>query len=269
MLVVDTGVNYAYPPLMDTYHPYELAEVFHLSFLRFLESVLSKHCYALKGGCNLRFFFKSIRCSEDMDLDVWELGKDKVKDAVRELLESKSFQQALNVLAIELHDVRAPKQTETTQRWKMSLRQKGSTLALPTKIEFSCRERNSKSRVVLEAVDGELNNRYTLPLILVPHYNRNSAALQKLHALMNRREPQARDVFDLHLLFSKDVSLTKKDLGIAPDKLEEQILSIDYEMFFAQVVSYLEASFRDYYANKTRFESMQLELIERLDTLCA
>ena len=45
-------------------------ERFHLLFLVQLGQKLDKRFYALKGGCNLRFFLKSIRYSEDMDLDV-------------------------------------------------------------------------------------------------------------------------------------------------------------------------------------------------------
>ena len=36
-------------------------ERFHLLFLAQLGQKLDKRFYALKGGCNLRFFFKSIR----------------------------------------------------------------------------------------------------------------------------------------------------------------------------------------------------------------
>jgi predicted nucleotidyltransferase component of viral defense system len=45
-------------------------ELFHLLFLRQIEGKLDKKLYALKGGCNLRFFFKSIRYSEDIDFDI-------------------------------------------------------------------------------------------------------------------------------------------------------------------------------------------------------
>ena len=39
----------------------EYIERFHLLFLAQLGQKLDKRFYALKGGCNLRFFFKSIR----------------------------------------------------------------------------------------------------------------------------------------------------------------------------------------------------------------
>lgn len=37
---------------------------------------------ALKGGCNLRFLFGSVRSSEDMDLDVVVLAKETLKNKV-------------------------------------------------------------------------------------------------------------------------------------------------------------------------------------------
>jgi hypothetical protein len=50
----------------------QAVEQFHLLFLTQLGARFDKKLYALKGGCNLRFFWKSIRYSEGMDLDVRE-----------------------------------------------------------------------------------------------------------------------------------------------------------------------------------------------------
>jgi len=44
-------------------------ELFHLVFLRALVAKgEDKALFCLKGGCNLRFYFESIRYSEDIDL---------------------------------------------------------------------------------------------------------------------------------------------------------------------------------------------------------
>ena len=48
----------------------QYVELFHLVFLDFLGRKLDKRYCVLKGGCNLRFFMKSFRYSEDMDIDV-------------------------------------------------------------------------------------------------------------------------------------------------------------------------------------------------------
>lgn len=60
----------------------EIREVFHLEFLRWFGRKLEGRDYALKGGVNLRFFFRSIRYSEDMDLDIQKLGVERVKKTV-------------------------------------------------------------------------------------------------------------------------------------------------------------------------------------------
>lgn len=41
-----------------------------------------KSLVALKGGCNLRFFFGSERYSEDMDLDVVVMARETLKNKV-------------------------------------------------------------------------------------------------------------------------------------------------------------------------------------------
>jgi len=39
----------------------QVVEQFHLVFLTLLGRALDKRLYAIKGGCNLRFYFKSFR----------------------------------------------------------------------------------------------------------------------------------------------------------------------------------------------------------------
>jgi hypothetical protein len=48
----------------------QAVEIFHLQFLRVFGTRVDKNLYALKGGGNLRFFYRSIRFSEDIDLDL-------------------------------------------------------------------------------------------------------------------------------------------------------------------------------------------------------
>ena len=62
-------------------------ELFHLLFLRQLEGKLDKKLYALKGGCNLRFYFKSIRYSEDIDFDVSIISKETLENKINKILQ--------------------------------------------------------------------------------------------------------------------------------------------------------------------------------------
>ena len=51
---------------MGIYNSLQLREVFHLEFLRWLGRSVKSEAYAVKGGVNLRLFFRSFRYSEDM-----------------------------------------------------------------------------------------------------------------------------------------------------------------------------------------------------------
>jgi len=108
----------------EVYNPLELREVFHLEFLRQLNIKLKTKYYALKGGTNLRFFYRSCRYSEDMDLDVKQVSIETLKEKVKEILESRSFQDNLKVYGIREvvpPDITKAKQTLTTQRFKVHL----------------------------------------------------------------------------------------------------------------------------------------------------
>jgi hypothetical protein len=114
-------------------------EVFHLLFLRAFGARVDKTLFALKGGCNLRFFLKSIRYSEDMDLDIHTMAVGTLQNNVNRLLDTPAFAQALRAQGLELVRTAQPKQTGTTQRWKLGLRIRESGTEIPTKIEFSRR----------------------------------------------------------------------------------------------------------------------------------
>lgn len=67
----------------------QAVELFHLVFLRALVAKgEDKALIALKGGCNLRFYFASVRYSEDIDFDVTVISKGTLKNKVDRLLMS-------------------------------------------------------------------------------------------------------------------------------------------------------------------------------------
>ena len=135
-------------------------EIFHLLFLRAFGARVDKALFALKGGCNLRFFLKCIRYSEDMGLDVHTVSVGTLRNNVSRLLEAPPFLQALQAQGIEVARTSMPKQTETTQRWKMTLRIAESDAAVPTKIEFSRRGLDAAKAV--ETVDAGIIRTYHL-----------------------------------------------------------------------------------------------------------
>ncbi len=101
---------------------FELREYFHLNFLYHLSTRLAGRPYALKGGVCLRFFHRSPRLSEDMDLDVSSnIRQQTLENAVDSIIKNRSFLNPLMAKGIKNIATRKPKQTETTQRWKFTL----------------------------------------------------------------------------------------------------------------------------------------------------
>ena len=123
------------------YNQLQTREIFHLEFLRWFGRKAKGEYYALKGGSNLRFFFNSLRYSEDMDIDVQGIKKYTLLDITADILKSLDFANTLKPFGIERvvpPNIAKAKQTETTQRFKVHLvTYSGEDLF--TKIEFSRR----------------------------------------------------------------------------------------------------------------------------------
>lgn len=244
----------------------QTVEIFHLLFLRHLGERLSKEHYALKGGCNLRFYLKSIRYSEDLDLDVKIVAKNTLMSNVRKVFESPSFVKTLHSKGITISHVSEPKQTETTQRWKVTLQTPKNEIPIHTKIEFS--RRNLEPGTSFEAVDPELVHSYGLYPIFVNHYDRHAAFRQKIGALIHRTETQARDLFDLELLLGAgaEPSAPPRTGRELLTKAQDNARSVTYENFTGQVLAYLLPEFRSLYTEKVWNKTLEkvIELLERL-----
>ena len=112
----------------------EAIEAFHLTFLAQLSKVPNKA--VVKGGQNLRLFFESVRHSDDLDMDVSVTSRETLKKKVDKILASPRFRKTLLLYGIEVEQVSTPKQTDTTQRWKMALKVKGLREPVHTRIEL-------------------------------------------------------------------------------------------------------------------------------------
>lgn len=245
------------------YDQLQIREVFHLEFLRCMSRKIKAVCYALKGGANLRFFFNSIRYSEDMDLDIKNIEVFKLRDIVIQILQSVSFKNVLmpfGISEIILPNMTAAKQTETTQRFKIHLiTSNGEDLF--TKIEFS--RRSNKGKVIVHAVSDAVTRAYRISPLLVPHYDIQSAIMQKINALASRPLVQARDIFDIYVLSSQYSDSIKgvREL-ICNDKVSkayENIFKIGFSEFRDTVVFYLPAEDRDIYGNASSWEEIRLK----------
>jgi predicted nucleotidyltransferase component of viral defense system len=245
----------------------KIRELFHFLFLENLLRVSDSKFFTLKGGVNLRFFMKSPRYSEDMDLDVAGGRIETLKKNVYKILENSSFRRTLLTFGISdilINDPLKAKQTETTQRFRVRL---VNSLGeeFPTKVEFS--RRSSEDPSIDENIDPSIASLYNRLSYRCQHYTGESAVLQKIRALAGRTETQARDVFDLNLLylggyFNKMLWNFKSDLI---EKAKEHMISISYSQYRDQVEEYLANDNQKDFSGRKNWEKMQETLLGELE----
>jgi predicted nucleotidyltransferase component of viral defense system len=258
-----TGIVFS-GELMNAYSPKASVELFHLLILDLLGRKVDRKHYALKGGCNLRFFMKSIRYSQDMDLDVRTVPKEKIREILDRIIESNTLKQLLEVNGIAIQAWSAPKQTDTTQRWKFTLSVSASDAPHPTRLEFS--RRGMREGLAFEPVDAHLIGSYRLFPIMANHYDRETTILQKIEALATRRVTQARDVFDLHLLLTTGVAeIPGPENRRHAEVAKANALSVTFEQFKGQVLSYLHPDYQEQYDSAALWEDMVLRVVEALE----
>lgn len=245
--------------------PQQAIERFHLLFLFHLGQSIDKQCYILKGGCNLRFFMKSIRYSEDIDLDIQTIASKTLEKNVDKILNSSILRKTLQANEIALIQYSKPKQTETTQRWKILLQCNNTNLPIPTKIEFS--RRGIEMNYKMGQVDPMLLKNHSLFPVFTQYYCAEEALAQKIIALALRGQTQCRDIFDIHHLTSQGASLSRK---LPNDQIQEAIqrcLTLSFGDYKAQVVAYLERGYWAIYDSEAMWTSIQLDVLQYIEGL--
>ena len=246
----------------------QIVELFHLVFVRALFTNLGdKNHLSVKGGINLRFFFQSVRFSQDLDLDVVTMSRQALENRVDRLLKGPPVVNPLRARGIVIQDISKPKQTDTVQRWKLGVASPAAALSERTKIEFS--RRTTEEATSLEAIDDQIAGAHGVSTFLATHYRCPEAVRQKIHALEGRSETQPRDVFDLHVLFARPDAPTTLDEEARGwiDVAITNTAALTYDQYLALVVAYLEPAHAELYASRDTWDAMQLEVIERLERL--
>ncbi len=221
----------------------QVIEHFHLTFLDVLRAHLGDRRYILKGGANLRYFFDSVRYSEDLDLDVTGLEADwRFEEQVDRALTGDALSRTLRSaqITIDRHDIGKPKQTATTRRWRVWLTVAGHTDKIRTKLEFSSRDGDTRFR--LDAVPAEIVAPYAIRPPLVQHYLLEAATEQKIRALALRPATQARDLFDLDMLLRRRRGGPGLDAIPAHLRREaaEAAVALTWQDFNDQVVPFID-----------------------------
>ncbi len=250
-------------------NPLQKRELFHLVFLQHLVRAVPVSSFALKGGTNMRLFFGSIRYSEDMDLDVAHIPVHALLERVMAILRSSGLVSSLMSYGIERvvpPNISRAKQTETVQRFKIHLLTSAGE-DLDTKVEFS--RRRMEAGIRAEPVNASILAAYRMAPIIVPHYTAASAARQKVSALALRRQPQARDVFDLYILSSQlelqDMDITR---GISKQELagaRDKIFAIAYTEYRNTVVNFLGPEDREAYNSSEIWDEIRLRAMSLLE----
>jgi predicted nucleotidyltransferase component of viral defense system len=247
---------------MPQFRDAQVVELFHLAFLQVLQARLDQARYVLKGGANLRYFFDSVRYSEDIDLDADQIEPWALTEKVDGILDSATMDAVLRSGGLTVEHFTKPKQTKTTQRWKVAIAVSGRSETVRTKIELS--HRNGEQRHVLEPVPGRIVAPYALRAPTMQHYTADAATEQKIKALAGRSETQARDVFDLDLLLRRQ--------PLAPGTIDSQILeraaerglALPFDAFRDQVLPFLDPEVVELYDTPATWEQMQLFVTDTL-----
>ncbi len=247
--------------------PPAYVELFHLLFLRQFHTQIDPKLYAIKGGCNLRFFFESIRYSEDLDIDIQTIQKSTLQQKVQKILTSPGLLKTLQAYGITQIESSAPKQTETTQRWKIKLHTQSISLPLSTKIEFSRRQESFNAS--LASVPMSLAQAYHLPPTRLSHYEAQEALNQKVKALAYRALTQARDVFDIYHLLHKVVPTPQIYPSAEITAAQMALTSLRYQDYQSQVVSFLPLEEQLHFDDLNYWNSMTNAVLAYLQTSSA
>src|SRR6516165_11307993 len=119
--------------------PAQHIECFHLSLLRTMEARMNRATWVVKGGVNLRAWLGSRRYSEDLDLDAMGGTPHVLRESFDKVLLGRALEDLLTSQGLEVVRISKPRQTDTTQRWKLELKAAGASVSLHTKVEFSRR----------------------------------------------------------------------------------------------------------------------------------
>ncbi len=242
----------------------QIVERFHLAFIDVLRTNLDISRSVLKGGANLRYFFDSVRYSEDIDFDVYGLDADRrFEEQIDKTLRGDPLTRLLRSarITVDPEAISKPRQTTTTRRWKVLLAADGHTEQIRTKIEFS--SRNGQARFQLDPVAGAVVAPYAMRPPSVQHYLLEPATEQKVAALALRPETQARDVFDLDMLLRRGGLEAQAVAADLREQAAEAAVALSWADFEAQVVPFIEASVVALY-DQAAWSTMQDYVAEEL-----
>src|SRR2546422_1591842 len=135
-------------PEMSVREAAKAIDSFQLAFLEVAAARLPIAAFILKGGANMRFFFRSNRRSRDIDFDYRGQRFDTFADRVDEVFASRALAELLRERGLQIADPRRSKQADTTGRWKLAIR--AAAGEAKTKVKFSARGNESDDYALMQ-----------------------------------------------------------------------------------------------------------------------
>jgi predicted nucleotidyltransferase component of viral defense system len=244
----------------------QVVESFHLALMTVLAE-RGRDAFVLKGGASLRFFLKSVRYSEDVDIDVPTMEQWRFTEKIKAAVESESLKRLLALLGTEMTQGYRKDSSATKEDWPFELTHSDLPVSARTRLEVSYRESNYPDDASFaDKPADEIVAPYarSLRAPLIRRYRIDVAMSQKVRALYGRKETQPRDVFDLDFLFrgwpDRPSDLDEAEIGAAIDRA----YSISFGEYASKVVAMLDPAIASLYKEEATWGDMQQRVIDTL-----
>jgi len=178
----------------------ELREFFLLVFLRHLSQRFAGRKWAVRGSACLRFFHRSPRIPEEIEIDMdSRMSQAAIKESVETVLENKVFAAVLATKGIKSVKASPAKKTALAIVWKVVITSSAGR-RINTVIEVGTRKKapsystGTPATTVLE--------RHSFQPFSAQFYGADEMAAQAITALVAAKRNASRYLFDLDRLFN-------------------------------------------------------------------
>jgi predicted nucleotidyltransferase component of viral defense system len=219
----------------------------------------------LKGGFAMRVAANSARPTKDIDLQANGASMERVQGLVRSAINELTKSNILDDVKIS-----EPKQTETTQRWKIGGRIKGGETPVHLTIEVS--RRGLIPSDLTQAIRFERQGTGVPPAI-IECYSPKAIAAAKFEALSSPMREAPRDIFDLDVLISMRVEppvhifankYTEQELLEKLQIVSHKLDKMDFETVKSQLLPHMPPEMKKNFG-AAEWENMRLNTYLMID----
>jgi hypothetical protein len=178
----------------------ELREFFLLVFLRHLSQRFGGRKWAVRGASCMRFFHRSPRIPEEIELDVEpRINAASVKEAVEAVLENKVFATVLATKGIKSIKVSPAAKTAASVSWKVIVNTTNGR-HITTGIEVGLKKKAPAYSTGTPAIT--VLERHAFQPFSAQFYGADEMAAQSISSLVAAKRNASRYLFDLDRLFN-------------------------------------------------------------------